>query len=240
MKFCPRLLIFEPLDCTLGIFRAYDFSIFKYCYFWIDILGFLIQTFEPAPPPRMFSYGVPPWAFCLSCGRMKDQDFYLVTLKQWKRKVVCVAELWWCVNCNKKSHNILTECYPMEDQSRLLLQEGNTSSFRCFAKWPLILNLFCYKTWSQNSPILTIAEYASDDAPKRILKLSTHLSLQIFHVKYEYLRSLQLSEDQVYVKSLRNVFVYDENIYRGRGWWMVRGGGWWEMFEVGWCGAEDQ
>ena len=33
----------------------------KYCYFWIDILGFLIQTFEPAPP-RMFSYGVPPWA----------------------------------------------------------------------------------------------------------------------------------------------------------------------------------
>ena len=60
MKFCPRLLIFEPLDCTLEIFRGYDFSIFKYCYFWIDILGFLIQTFEPAPPPRMFSYGVPP------------------------------------------------------------------------------------------------------------------------------------------------------------------------------------
>ena len=30
----------------------------KYCYFWIDILGFLTQTFEPAP--RMFSYGVPP------------------------------------------------------------------------------------------------------------------------------------------------------------------------------------
>ena len=28
MKFCPRLLIFEPLDCTLGIFRGYDFSIF--------------------------------------------------------------------------------------------------------------------------------------------------------------------------------------------------------------------
>ena len=36
-------------------------AFFKYCYFWIDILGFFIQTFEPAPPPRMFSYGVPPW-----------------------------------------------------------------------------------------------------------------------------------------------------------------------------------
>ena len=35
-------------------------AFFKYYYFWIDILGFLIQTFEPAPPPRMFSYGVPP------------------------------------------------------------------------------------------------------------------------------------------------------------------------------------
>ena len=36
-------------------------AFFKYCNFWIDILGFLIQTSEPAPPPRMFSYGVPPW-----------------------------------------------------------------------------------------------------------------------------------------------------------------------------------
>ena len=34
-------------------------AFFKYCYFWIDILGFLIQTFEPAPL-HMFSYGVPP------------------------------------------------------------------------------------------------------------------------------------------------------------------------------------
>ena len=25
-------------------------AFFKYCYFWIDILEFLIQTFEPAPP----------------------------------------------------------------------------------------------------------------------------------------------------------------------------------------------
>ena len=47
--------------------------------------------------------------------------------------------------------------------------------------------------------VVTIAEYASDDAPiyaKRILTLSTH-RLQIFLEKNEYLRSLQLCEDQV-------------------------------------------
>ena len=33
----------------------------RYCCVWIDILGFFIQTLEPAPPPpRMFSYGVTP------------------------------------------------------------------------------------------------------------------------------------------------------------------------------------
>ena len=43
--------------------------------------------------------------------------------------------------------------------------------------------------------VVTIAELASDDAPKRILKLSTH-RLQIFLVKYKCLSSLQLCEDQ--------------------------------------------
>ena len=28
MKICPRLLIFELSDCTLRIFRGYDFNIF--------------------------------------------------------------------------------------------------------------------------------------------------------------------------------------------------------------------
>ena len=68
MKIYPRLLIFELSDCTLRIFRGYHFSIFKYCYFWTDILGFLTRTFKlapppPPPPPRMFSYGVPPWEY---------------------------------------------------------------------------------------------------------------------------------------------------------------------------------
>ena len=60
MKICPRLLIFELSDCTLGIFRGYDFSIFKILLFWIDILGFFYSDFESAP--RMLSYGVPPGA----------------------------------------------------------------------------------------------------------------------------------------------------------------------------------
>ena len=37
--------------------------------------------------------------------------------------------------------------------------------------------------------VVTIAEHASQVAPKRILRLSIHL-LQIFFVKYEYMRSL--------------------------------------------------
>ena len=57
MKICPRLII---SDYTLRIFRGIILEFLKYCYFWIDILGSLTQTFEPAPPP-MFSYGVPPW-----------------------------------------------------------------------------------------------------------------------------------------------------------------------------------
>ena len=44
--------------------------------------------------------------------------------------------------------------------------------------------------------VVTIAEHTSDDAPKRILRLSTH-RMQIFLVKYEYQRSSLLCEDQV-------------------------------------------
>ena len=49
------LIMTSPLGGMISAF-------FKYCYFWIDILGFLTQTFEPAPPPSMFSYGVTLWA----------------------------------------------------------------------------------------------------------------------------------------------------------------------------------
>ena len=54
--------------------------------------------------------------------------------------------------------------------------------------------------------VVTIAEDASYDAPKRILRLSTH-RLQIFLVKYEYLQSLQLCEAQSILEQLINVFV---------------------------------
>ena len=43
--------------------------------------------------------------------------------------------------------------------------------------------------------VVTVAEHASDHVLKRVFKLSTH-RLQIFLVKYEYLQSLQLCEDQ--------------------------------------------
>ena len=60
MKFCPRLLIFELLDCTLGIFRGYDFSIFKILLFLDRYFGVFYSDLR-ASPPCMFNYGVPPW-----------------------------------------------------------------------------------------------------------------------------------------------------------------------------------
>ena len=65
VKFCPRLLIFEPLDCTLGIFRGYDFSIFKILLFLDRYFGVFDSDLR-ASLPGMFSYGVPPWGYCLS------------------------------------------------------------------------------------------------------------------------------------------------------------------------------
>ena len=53
--------------------------------------------------------------------------------------------------------------------------------------------------------VATIVEYASDVAPKGILRLSIH-RLQIFLVKYEYLRSLQQCKDQGIPEKLKNVF----------------------------------
>ena len=43
--------------------------------------------------------------------------------------------------------------------------------------------------------VVTIAQHAWDRFLKRVLRLSTY-QLQIFLVKYEYLRSLQLCEDR--------------------------------------------
>ena len=51
------------------------------------------------------------------------------------------------------------------------------------------------KPGSHPDIVATIAEHACDHVPKRVLKLSAH-RFQIFLVKYEYLRSLQLCEDQ--------------------------------------------
>ena len=51
--------------------------------------------------------------------------------------------------------------------------------------------------------VVTIARHAYDRLLKRVSKLSTY-RLQIFLVKYEYLRSLQLCEDQGIHGKLKN------------------------------------
>ena len=52
--------------------------------------------------------------------------------------------------------------------------------------------------------VVTIAEHVSDDAPKRVLRLSIHRDrLQIFLVKHEYLRPSQLCEDQGTLEKLK-------------------------------------
>ena len=50
--------------------------------------------------------------------------------------------------------------------------------------------------------VVTIAEHVPDVAPKRILRLSIH-RLQIFLVKYKYLRSFQLCVPRYKCKALK-------------------------------------
>ena len=58
MKICPRLLIFELSDCTLRIFRGYNFCIFLILIFLDRYFGVFDSDLRASP--RMFSYGVPP------------------------------------------------------------------------------------------------------------------------------------------------------------------------------------
>ena len=82
------------------------------------------------------------------------------------------------------------------------------------------------ETWSP-SKVMTIAEHACNHVLKRVLKLSTY-QLQIFLVKYEYLRSYQLCENQGIRGKLRkrvckNVFAILMQLIGGggeRGAWL--------------------
>ena len=59
---------------------------------------------------------------------------------------------------------------------------------------------------SPSKKVVTIAKHACDHVLKRVLKQLAYL-LQMFLVKYEYLRSLQLCEDQgIRRKFKRNVY----------------------------------
>ena len=55
MKICPRLII---SDCTLRIFRGYDFRIFKILLFLDRYFGVFYSDLRASP--RIFSYEVPP------------------------------------------------------------------------------------------------------------------------------------------------------------------------------------
>ena len=73
----------------------------------------------------------------------------------------------------------------------------NTTNLKCFGQGKLVKPSLHI--------VVTIAEQAYDHVLKRVLKLSAY-RLQIFLVKYEYLRSLQLCEDQGILLKLKNVF----------------------------------
>ena len=49
MKICPRLLIFELSDCTLRIFRGYDFSIFLILLFLDRYFGVFDTDLRASP-----------------------------------------------------------------------------------------------------------------------------------------------------------------------------------------------
>ena len=50
MKICPRFLIFELSDCTLRIFRGYDFSIFLILLFLDRYFGVFDSDLRASPP----------------------------------------------------------------------------------------------------------------------------------------------------------------------------------------------
>ena len=71
MKICPRLLIFELSDCTLRIFRGYDFSIFL-------ILLFLDRYFEGFDSDLRAS---PPVCLVMECPLGSAQEAVYVPFK---------------------------------------------------------------------------------------------------------------------------------------------------------------
>ena len=60
MKICPRLVIFELLDCTLRTCRGYDFSIFLILIFLDRYFGISDSDLRASPPP-------PPVCLVMEC-----------------------------------------------------------------------------------------------------------------------------------------------------------------------------
>ena len=60
MKICPRLLIFELSDCTLRIFRGYDFNIFLILLFLDRYFGVFDSDLRASPPVCLVMECPPP------------------------------------------------------------------------------------------------------------------------------------------------------------------------------------
>ena len=73
------------------------------------------------------------------------------------------------------------------------------------SRWQKMYSLQEIQAGSPSEKVVTIAKHACDHVLKMVLKQSAY-RLEIFLVKYEYLRSLQLCEDQAIRRKLkRNV-----------------------------------
>ena len=69
MKICPRLLIFELLDCTLRIFRGYGFNIFLILLFLDKYFGIFDSDLQASPSICLVMECLPPGARAYNSSR---------------------------------------------------------------------------------------------------------------------------------------------------------------------------
>ena len=90
MKICPRLIIFELSDCTLRIFRGYDFRIFKMLLFLDRYFGVSnIGVGGTRPFSNMWYFrGKFSWYFC-------EVNFCVTRLWYFCEVLLVVGDLIW-------------------------------------------------------------------------------------------------------------------------------------------------
>ena len=80
IKICPRLLILDLSDCTLRIFRGYDFSIFLTFLFLDRYFGVFDSDLQASPPP-------PPVCLVIECADVNGNVNKGKNALQWGRNV---------------------------------------------------------------------------------------------------------------------------------------------------------